>query len=240
MRREHHSESKVRDDISGRYVFTYDAAQHTYRYHIIDWTQCAACGALLESGSKYEDRAEAHDFDENGECTVCNYVQASHTLHDWTEPGESESACYYLFLDDETHQKNVEYLLKCRVCGATTYTEGLPVNELHAFVDGVCACGYREDGGFGEPSEVCSICTPMPAPHRSEATRRRTSTKPTIVGNWTASSWRYIAAIAARISAAGTTTPPDARSRKSMPSRPKRQRARSAIAATRSSARIQA
>ena len=155
MRREHHSESKVRDDISGRYVFTYDAAQHTYRYHIIDWTQCAACGALLESGSKYEDRAEAHDFDENGECTVCNYVQASHTLHDWTEPGESESACYYLFLDDETHQKNVEYLLKCRVCGATTYTEGLPVNELHAFVDGVCACGYREDGGFGEPSEVC-------------------------------------------------------------------------------------
>ena len=153
QRREHHSENKVRDDISGRYVFTYDDAQHTYRYHIIEWTQCAACGALLDSSSEYKDIPEAHAF-ENGECTVCGYVEEKHTIHDWPEPDEP-TYTYYVFLDADTHQINVEYQVRCRVCGVTRSTDGLPVNEPHVFTDGVCVCGYREDGGYGEPSEVC-------------------------------------------------------------------------------------
>ena len=37
QRREYHSEEKVRDNVGGGYVFTYDENQHVYSYLYMDW-----------------------------------------------------------------------------------------------------------------------------------------------------------------------------------------------------------
>lgn len=165
QRREYHSEEKVRDNVGGGYVFTYDENQHVYSYLYMDWTLCTACGAVLDSSSEYKDIPEAHAF-ENGECTVCGYVLETHTIHNWIRMDEEPAYTDYYFLDENEHQKNVAYHVKCQ-CGLMMLQDEEPVKEPHVFdADGVCACGYREDGGYGEPSEVCqhlyTYASPVP------------------------------------------------------------------------------
>ena len=165
QRREYHSEEKVRDNVGGGYVFTYDENQHVYSYLYMDWTLCTACGAVLDSSSEYKDIPEAHTF-ENGECTVCDYVLETHTIHNWIRMDEEPAYTDYYFLDENEHQKNVAYHVKCQ-CGLMMLQDEEPVKEPHVFdADGVCACGYREDGGYGEPSEVCqhlyTYASPVP------------------------------------------------------------------------------
>ena len=165
QRREYHSEEKVRDNVGGGYVFTYDENQHVYSYLYMDWTLCTACGAVLDSSSEYKDIPEAHTF-ENGECTVCDYVLETHTIHNWIRMDKEPAYTDYYFLDENEHRKNVAYHVKCQ-CGLMMLQDEEPVNEPHVFdADGVCACGYREDGGYGEPSEVCqhlnTYASPVP------------------------------------------------------------------------------
>ena len=140
-------------------IVSYDETTHTRRYMQVEWTQCTLCGALVSANTEFVDRVESHILEGSEECTVCDYVMTTQTIHVWPEVGDTEhwySQEDYSFLNAQSHQKIVTDTLYCTECfDYLSETVRVVGEEPHTFTDGVCVCGYREDGGFGVPSETC-------------------------------------------------------------------------------------
>ena len=139
--------------------------EHAYAYEKYSWHACAVCGFVTdEVKEEIIWERSAHTYDENGVCGSCGYSpEHEHVLVE--EPESVWSArepiyTYYWIVDAQTHRRvdSYEVFKRCPGCKDFVVTDerDLFTDEEHVYVDGICVCGQREDGGFGQESDGCA------------------------------------------------------------------------------------
>ncbi len=116
---------------------------------------CANCGVVLNERREVRN-FEAHSFNTEGICTICNYVRPNAECDH--APTKTELSTSYEPIDREYHNVNTVYHYECN-CGQINYDEPSTRKEQHTLVGGKCTiCGYEAetditiDGAFGKSS----------------------------------------------------------------------------------------
>ena len=155
-----HTDAEPREEeIDDWYDFNEDT--HTHVKLMVTYDVCPICNGVINyTTGEVAGEPEAHELNADGRCVVCDYHE--HVLPDPDDPDSWYEWEYDIYLDAENHLHYTEsaYDPECAICGEwigdapqrDTHSETVP----HAYDEnGVCACGWYEDGGFAPEGSNC-------------------------------------------------------------------------------------
>lgn len=152
-------EKEIRD----WYDFNEDT--HTHVKLMVTYDVCPICdGVINYTTGEVAGEPEAHELDAYGRCGVCEYAAPAdheHVLPNPDDPDSWHEREYDIYLDAENHLHYTEsaYYPDCTICGEQIDEPQIKTDSetvQHAYnEDGVCACGWHEDGGLGGADDEC-------------------------------------------------------------------------------------
>ena len=112
-------------------VLRQDGANHYYSAQIVSWTECGACGAILDYEITAGEEEEAHWTGSSSDyCWVCGYQLAEIEPHEHEPIEYTQEACIYIDKDKHRSVTYIMYESPCAICGEAIPAEDLPPAKL--------------------------------------------------------------------------------------------------------------
>ena len=108
-----------------------DETYHYYSAQIVSWTECGACGAILDYEITAGEEGEEHWTGSSSDyCWVCGYQLAEIGAHEHEPIEYTEEALIYIDKDMHRSVTYIMYESPCAICGEAIPAEDLPPAKL--------------------------------------------------------------------------------------------------------------
>lgn len=145
-----------------------DESGHVVIEHTGVATVCQDCGGVAGvSSGDVRGAVQAHAFERDGlYCDECGFPKDGACAHEAAGNGGEDdwtTSEQYIFLDAGSHERYTEsvYAPRCAKCGERLPDMATPARvqcetQPHEYDEnGLCACGWYEDGGFAPAGAAC-------------------------------------------------------------------------------------